>query len=489
MKAIYETNPTKVRELVIDMIRKSGDFDKTIKEVCTPNLSIHDTMQLYSDVILAAKGTVVLETIVPGAGMEELNEAQDTEETLGAVAHDRIGRLFSKIVEKCTAGMGADQDDDEDDEEMDDLLEGFSSEDIDKLFAKAVEQSEDCSKNIADALSAGCNLEEAYAKSFETLEKNFYKEYENIRNKQVEKKGKEYAGYIDKALNDPSIIWVDLEELGPTDVEEFLQHSVKEYPQVKQRYLFVFKGAKEYAEAYSEIVEKVSNMKDASFKDVLEETKGRFADKSCLAIIIANDAYIYDSVSANCYNIYYQFKNKLPKTIRLGSAHDINQIVLCAKKTKTEQEDVQKNEEKTEKVEDSKEADFEPTSEPTPKDWIPKKEEDYFMASYWYDVVGLQYNKDFDEKILKYNRIFKSKEECQLYCDINKELRDASREFVPNKNNYFLWYNYRNDGIEINNGLYFQYQTLYFDSVETIKTIIEKYGEENILKYYFGVYK
>lgn len=30
MKAIYETNPTKVRELVIDMIRKSGDFDKTI---------------------------------------------------------------------------------------------------------------------------------------------------------------------------------------------------------------------------------------------------------------------------------------------------------------------------------------------------------------------------------------------------------------------------------------------------------------------------
>lgn len=111
------------------------------------------------------------------------------------------------------------------------------------------------------------------------------------------------------------------------------------------------------------------------------------------------------------------------------------------------------------------------------------------MASYWYDVVGLQYNKDFDEKILKYNRIFKSKEECQLYCDINKELRDASREFVPNKNNYFLWYNYRNDGIEINNGLYFQYQTLYFDSVETIKTIIEKYGEENILKYYFGVYK
>ena len=92
------------------------------------------------------------------------------------------------------------------------------------------------------------------------------------------------------------------------------------------------------------------------------------------------------------------------------------------------------------------------------------------------------------KNINKYNRIFKTKEECQLYCDIQRAFKDASREFKYNSNNYYIWYDHVNKKIKHDCLFSVQHKDIYFDSEKTIENLINKFGEENVKRYYLEVY-
>lgn len=127
--------------------------------------------------------------------------------------------------------------------------------------------------------------------------------------------------------------------------------------------------------------------------------------------------------------------------------------------------------------------------EPTPKDWKPKCGEKYWTAYYNLNpTFFICDEREISKNIIKYNRIFKTKEECQLYCDIQRAFRDASREFKYNSNNYYIWYDHVNKKIKHDCLFSVQHKDIYFDSEEAVQNLIDKFGEENIKRYYLGVY-
>lgn len=126
---------------------------------------------------------------------------------------------------------------------------------------------------------------------------------------------------------------------------------------------------------------------------------------------------------------------------------------------------------------------------PTPKDWKPKCGEKYWTAYYNLNpTFFICDEREISKNIIKYNRIFKTKEECQLYCDIQRAFRDASREFKYNSNNYYIWYDHVNKKIKHDCLFSVQHKDIYFDSEEAVQNLIDKFGEENIKRYYLGVY-
>lgn len=127
--------------------------------------------------------------------------------------------------------------------------------------------------------------------------------------------------------------------------------------------------------------------------------------------------------------------------------------------------------------------------EPTPKDWKPKCGEKYWTAYYNLNpTFFICDEREISKNIIKYNRIFKTKEECQLYCDVQRAFMDASREFKYNSNNYYIWYDHVNKKIKHDCLFSVQHKDIYFDSEETVQNLIDKFGEENIKRYYLGVY-
>ncbi len=127
--------------------------------------------------------------------------------------------------------------------------------------------------------------------------------------------------------------------------------------------------------------------------------------------------------------------------------------------------------------------------EPAPKDWKPKCGEKYWTAYYNLNpTFFICDEREISKNIIKYNRIFKTKEECKLYCRIQKAFMDASREFKYNSNNYYIWYDHVNKKIKHDCLFSVQHKDIYFDSEETVQNLIDKFGEENIKRYYLGVY-
>lgn len=124
----------------------------------------------------------------------------------------------------------------------------------------------------------------------------------------------------------------------------------------------------------------------------------------------------------------------------------------------------------------------------TPKGWMPKHGETYWIAHYNLNPTAFICDeRGIDKNIIKYNRIFKTKKECELYCDIQRAFRDASRKFVEGENNYYISYYSPFKEIKINIHQFNNNGILYFDSKETIQNLIDKFGEENIKRYYLGV--
>lgn len=128
--------------------------------------------------------------------------------------------------------------------------------------------------------------------------------------------------------------------------------------------------------------------------------------------------------------------------------------------------------------------------EPTPKGWRPKDGEKYHFVNIGLRVCESTFDDSsiIDEEIIKYNRIFQSEEECQLYCEIQRAFRDASKEFECEKNNYLLRCYMTEKRLSIIIGGYCKANELYFDSEEIIRNLIDKFGEENVKRYYLNVY-
>ena len=103
----------------------------------------------------------------------------------------------------------------------------------------------------------------------------------------------------------------------------------------------------------------------------------------------------------------------------------------------------------------------------------------------WHDSIADNYRKDF-------LRIFKTKEECKRYLEIQEAFKDESKKFEPNWKNYvqgkyYLYYDYDRDSVEINLAWSNRVATLYFESKEVLEELISRFGEEDIKKYYFGI--
>lgn len=123
----------------------------------------------------------------------------------------------------------------------------------------------------------------------------------------------------------------------------------------------------------------------------------------------------------------------------------------------------------------------------TPVNWKPKYNENCYFANSWLDVACIRFIKGGDnEPILKYNRIFKTEEECKKYCEIQKAFRDKARPFIYNEANCLLCYRRENGGILIST-LYFDINdTLYFERND-LKELMKRFSESDIKRYYFNI--
>lgn len=103
----------------------------------------------------------------------------------------------------------------------------------------------------------------------------------------------------------------------------------------------------------------------------------------------------------------------------------------------------------------------------------------------WYDSMADNYRKDF-------LRIFKTKEECKRYLEIQKAFKEESKNFEPNwkdgnQDKYYLYYDHSGNCVEVNWYVGVQETILFFESREVLEELIARFGEEDIKKYYFGI--
>lgn len=103
----------------------------------------------------------------------------------------------------------------------------------------------------------------------------------------------------------------------------------------------------------------------------------------------------------------------------------------------------------------------------------------------WYDSMADNYRKDF-------LRIFKTKEECFRYLEIQEAFKEESKNFEPNwkdgsQDKYYLYYDHDENSVEISWNTWSGQAILYFESREVLEELIARFGEEDIKKYYFGI--
>lgn len=126
-------------------------------------------------------------------------------------------------------------------------------------------------------------------------------------------------------------------------------------------------------------------------------------------------------------------------------------------------------------------------------DEFPRLEEQYWFVDSagnvfgdcWYDSMADNYRKDF-------LRIFKTKEECFRYLEIQEAFKEESKNFEPNwkdgnQTKYCLYYDYDENSLKISGWSTRRQAILYFESREVLEELISRFGKEDIKKYYFGI--
>lgn len=126
-------------------------------------------------------------------------------------------------------------------------------------------------------------------------------------------------------------------------------------------------------------------------------------------------------------------------------------------------------------------------------DEFPRLGEKYWFVSVgkginsccWCNTEGDNFRKDF-------LRIFKTKEECKRYLEIQEAFKDESKKFEPNWKDanqikYCLYYDYDENSLKISGWSTRRQAILYFKSREILEELIARFGKEDIKKYYFGI--
>lgn len=116
--------------------------------------------------------------------------------------------------------------------------------------------------------------------------------------------------------------------------------------------------------------------------------------------------------------------------------------------------------------------------------WIPREEEKYFFVTIDKEVDYYDYRNDIvDEKILKYNKIFKTKEEAQEYADYLKAIKEYSYELGK----YYIYYDLDDKVLHVGSIEYLgRMGTIYFKTLEKAQEFLDIYREQ-ILKFEFDI--
>lgn len=125
--------------------------------------------------------------------------------------------------------------------------------------------------------------------------------------------------------------------------------------------------------------------------------------------------------------------------------------------------------------------------ESTPKDWKPKRGEKYWVAHYNLSpTVFFNDEIHVSKPIIKYSRIFKTKEECEKYCEIQKAFRDKARPFIYNEANFIPRYKQETSEILISTLYFDQFDTLYFERND-LKELMKRFSKSDIKRYYLNI--
>lgn len=102
-------------------------------------------------------------------------------------------------------------------------------------------------------------------------------------------------------------------------------------------------------------------------------------------------------------------------------------------------------------------------------------------------------NEEFDKKVIKYNKIFKTYEEAQEYADYLKARKEYSYEFSKEEwvdldiYKYHIYCDFEIKALYIGSVNYFGVMgTIYFKTEEKAKEFLDRY-EKQILKFEFGI--
>lgn len=124
----------------------------------------------------------------------------------------------------------------------------------------------------------------------------------------------------------------------------------------------------------------------------------------------------------------------------------------------------------------------------------PKNGDNYWYINDYASVVCSEWGDDYIDNYRKdFLRIFRTEEECQRYLEIQKAFKEESKKFKPDWENnsqdkYYIYYIYIHDEIQISyTSISREDASDYFESEEVLESLIERFGEEDIKKYYLGI--
>lgn len=113
----------------------------------------------------------------------------------------------------------------------------------------------------------------------------------------------------------------------------------------------------------------------------------------------------------------------------------------------------------------------------------------YYINDGGYVDVDEYEDDDTDEYRKNYIGIYETEEDCKKAREIKKAFKEASLKFKPNwsdssQEKYFLCYSWNTGCLLIDHCFCHNQKIDYFESLEDVKNLIDRFGEEDVIKYY-----